>query len=59
MATLTLELPAGIIYVAGRVNGVLTVFHQDGINPWRWRASVDAAEDSLYHICLDAAMLPP
>ena len=53
MATLTLELPAGIIYVAGRVNGVLTVFHQDGINPWRWRASVDAAEDSLYHICLE------
>lgn len=53
MAILTLELPSWIIYVAGRVNGTVTVFHQDGINPWRWRASVDAAEDSLYHISLE------
>lgn len=53
MTDLTLELPSSIIYVAGYVNDIETVFYQDAFNPWRWRASVDAAEDSLYHIQLE------
>lgn len=53
MTTLTLELPSSIIYVAGYVNDIVTVFNQDEINPWRWRASVAAAENSLYHIILE------
>ena len=53
MTTLTLELPSSIIYVAGYVNDIVTVFNQDEINPWRWRASVAAAENSLYHISLE------
>lgn len=53
MPNLTIELPSSIIYVAGYVNDVETVFYQDAINPWRWRASADAADDSLYHIRLE------
>lgn len=53
MTAITLELPSNIVYVAGYVNGVVTVFQQDEINQVRWRAFVDASEDSLYHIVLE------
>ena len=53
MTDLVLELPGRIEYVAGYVNGVLTVFHQDILNLMRWRASVGVAEDNLYRIDLE------
>ena len=53
MTTLSVNLPSNIVYVAGYVNGVVTVFQQDTLNLTRWRACVDAAGDSLYHIELE------
>lgn len=53
MTDIWIDLPGSIIYVAGTVNGAETVFRQDGLNYLRWRASVDAAPDSLYHIRLE------
>lgn len=50
--SITVELPADVIYVAGTVNGVETVFIQDTANPIRWRATAAVAEDNLYHIYL-------
>lgn len=51
--TITFELATDITYVAGTVNGIDTVFIQDEAYPVRWRATVDVAEDSLYHIYLE------
>lgn len=51
--TISLELPTDIVYVAGVVNGVDTVFIQDEADPIKWRATVDVAEDSLYRIYLE------
>lgn len=51
--TISLELPTDIVYVAGVVNGVDTVFIQDEADPVKWRATVDVAEDNLYHIYLE------
>lgn len=53
MTDIWIELPSSIIYVAGTVNGAETVFRQDVLNYQRWRASVDAAPDGLYHISLE------
>lgn len=53
MTSISLKLPSNIVYVAGLVNDVVTVFHQDNLNTDRWRANVDAAEDNLYHIVLE------
>lgn len=53
MATISVILPSNIVYVAGYVNDVVTVFQQDNLNRTRWRACVDVAEDSLYHIVLE------
>ncbi len=53
MASIAFELPSNVIYVAGHVNGVETVFQQDRLNTERWRAEVDAAENNLYHIVLE------
>lgn len=53
MADLTIVLPSNIVYVAGYVNDELKVFNQDALNQTRWRACVDAAPDSLYHINLE------
>lgn len=53
MQVLSFELPTDIVYVAGTVNDVETVFIQDDAYPVRWRATVDMAEDSLYHIYLE------
>ncbi len=53
MASLSLDLPSNIVYVAGHVNGAVTVFHQDRLNAGRWRADVDVSGDSLYHIELE------
>lgn len=53
MASIALDLPSSIVYVAGYVNDVMTVFQQDRLNTVRWRADVEAAEDSLYHIVLE------
>ena len=52
-SVISFELPTDITYVAGTVNGVETVFTQDDAYPVRWRATVDVAEDSLYHIYLE------
>ena len=52
MTSISLELPSLIIYVAGQVNGEVTVFNQDELTG-RWRADVDASEDGLYHIVLE------
>mgnify|MGYP004462398965 FL=1 len=41
--TISLELPTDIVYVAGVVNGVDTVFIQDEADPIKWRATVDVA----------------
>ena len=51
--TISFELSTDITYVAGTVNGVETVFIQDEAYPVKWRAAVDVAEDSLYHIYLE------
>ena len=51
--TISFELSTDITYVAGTVNGVETVFIQDEAYPVKWRATVDVAEDSLYHIYLE------
>ena len=51
--TINFELSTDITYVAGTVNGVETVFIQDEAYPVMWRATVDVAEDSLYHIYLE------
>jgi len=53
METLTLELGSDILYVAGHINGVATVFNQDSLNRSLWKANVDAAEDSIYRISLE------
>lgn len=53
MASISLDLPSSIVYVAGYVNDVVTVFNQDELNAGRWRANVDASENSLYHIVLE------
>ena len=53
VGTITFELASGIEYVAGTINGVQTVFVQDENYPIRWRATVDVAEDDLYHIYLE------
>lgn len=53
MQIISFELPTDIVYVAGTVNDVETVFIQDDAYPVRWRATVDVAEDSLYHIYLE------
>lgn len=47
------ELPTDIVYVAGTVNGVETVFVQDEAFPIRWRATVDVDPDNLYRIYLE------
>lgn len=47
------ELPTDIVYVAGTVNGVETVFVQDEAYPIRWRATVDVDPDNLYRIYLE------
>lgn len=52
MATISLDLPSSIVYVAGQVNGVVTVFNQDDLTG-TWRAYVDASENDLYHIDLE------
>ena len=52
-SVISFELPTDITYVAGTVNGVETVFTQDDVYPVRWRATVDVAEDNLYHIYLE------
>ena len=52
-SVISFELPTDITYVAGTVNGVETVFVQDDAYPVRWRATVDVAEDNLYHIYLE------
>lgn len=51
--TISLELPTDIVYVAGVVNGVDTVFIQDEADLVKWRATVDVAENNLYHIYLE------
>lgn len=53
MTDIRLDLPSDIVYVAGYVNDVQTVFRQDNIIRNRWRAYVEAAEDSMYHIILE------
>lgn len=55
MATgiISFELSTDIVYVAGNVNDIETVFIQDEENPVRWMATVDVAEDNLYHIYLE------
>lgn len=53
MTALTVILPSDIIYVAGYINGIQTVFIQDTFNPLRWRADADVAEDGLYHMELE------
>lgn len=50
---ISFELPTDIIYVAGMVNEKETIFIQDEAYPIKWRATVDVAEDSLYHIYLE------
>lgn len=50
---ISVELPTDIVYVAGTVNDVETVFIQDDAYPVKWRATVDVAEDNLYHIYLE------
>ena len=50
---ISVELPTDIVYVAGNVNDVETVFIQDDAYPVKWRATVDVAEDNLYHIYLE------
>lgn len=51
--TISFELSTDITYVAGTVNGVETVFVQDEAYPVRWRATVNVAEDNLYHIYIE------
>lgn len=51
--TISFELTTDIVYVAGTINNVSTVFIQDEANPIKWRAAVDVAEDNLYHIYIE------
>ena len=51
--SISFELPTDVVYVAGTVNNVETVFIQDEAYPVKWRATVDVAEDNLYHICIE------
>lgn len=55
MAYVTISVPSEIVYVAGTINGTVTIFeNQNG----KWVGYADAAEDNLYHIsieCYDAA----
>ena len=55
MATgvISFELPTDIIYVAGVVNDVETIFIQDEAYPVKWRATVEVAEDNIYQIYLE------
>ena len=51
--SMCLTLPTDIVYVAGTVNGVETIFVQDEAYPVRWRAAVEVVEDGLYRIYLE------
>lgn len=50
---ISIELSTDIVYVAGRVNDVETVFIQDEAYPIKWMATVDVATDNLYRIYLE------
>lgn len=51
--SIAFDLSTDIIYVAGTVNGVETIFSQDEANPVRWRAEVEVAKDGLYDIAIE------
>lgn len=53
MTNLAVVLPSNIVYVAGYVNDVVTIFTQDVFNLKHWRAAVEVASDSRYHIVLE------
>lgn len=50
---ISVSLPGNIVYVAGYVNDVATVFQQDSYNAAIWRAIVAVAENNMYHIVLE------
>lgn len=50
---ISFDLSTDIVYVAGTVNGVETIFSQDELNPVRWRATVEVAKNNLYTIYLE------
>lgn len=52
MANLSLKL-ADVVYVAGTVNGVNTVFDQDSDNPMLWTSEVETSIDNIYKISLE------
>lgn len=51
--SIAVDLTTDVEYVAGTVNGIVTIFSQDELNPVRWRAEVETAKDNLYHISIE------